>query len=272
MAQHWYTINDYSDKKPNKKYLYGQFMELKSVEDAAPLYRQVSGTLKEEILRGVYPVGSLLPTEVKLRERFGVSRHTVREALRLLREGGLVASRRGSGTVVTPPRTGTGDVHRVMSVSDLLAFAAGTHFAIEAIDTVTIDAALARATGLAPGEDWLEVRGYRHDTNGAPLCRTLYYINRAFAAVGRMLPRHSGPIFPLIEDMFGQNIVQVHQQITATLLDAELARGLDAKEGTAALEVRRAYVTAEEETAQVTINIHPSERFQHAMTMRRLDA
>ncbi len=247
-------------------------MEMKSIGGAAPLYRQVSGALKEEILRGVYPVGSLLPTEIQLRERFGVSRHTVREALRLLREGGLVASRRGSGTVVTPPSTEASDVHRVMSVSDLLAFAAGTHFDIEAIDTVAIDTALARATGLARGEEWLEVRGRRLDTDGAPLCRTVYYINRAFAAVGRMLPRHNGPIFPLIEDMFGQSIEQVHQQITATLVGPELAAGLDVAVGSAALEVRRTYVTAEDETAQVTINIHPAERFQHAMTMRRIDA
>ena len=48
-----------------------------------------------------------------------------------------------------------------------------------------------------------------------PLCRTEYYINRAFAAVGRLLQRHTGPIFPLIEDLFGVSIVEVHQEIAA---------------------------------------------------------
>ena len=48
------------------------------------------------------------------------------------------------------------------------------------------------------------MRGFRQ-AEGAdfPLCRTEYYINRAFAAVGRLLQRHTGPIFPLIEDLFG---------------------------------------------------------------------
>ncbi|RYG99361.1 MAG: GntR family transcriptional regulator, partial [Alphaproteobacteria bacterium] len=64
-----------------------------------PLYAQVAGTLKEEIVSGAWPVGSLLPTEDELCARFSVSRYTVREALRRLREDGLVSSRQGAGTV-----------------------------------------------------------------------------------------------------------------------------------------------------------------------------
>ena len=58
-----------------------------------PLYRQVVQALKHEIVSGVYPVDSQLPPEVALQRRFDVSRHTIREALRELRDAGLVASR-----------------------------------------------------------------------------------------------------------------------------------------------------------------------------------
>ena len=54
-----------------------------------PLYLQVVRALKDEIVSGVYPVGSQLPTEEELCERFSVSRYTVREALRRLRAGSL---------------------------------------------------------------------------------------------------------------------------------------------------------------------------------------
>ena len=124
---------------------------------------------------------------------------------------------------------------------------------------------------MARGEEWLEVRGYRLDDSGEPpLCRTEYYIHRTFAAVGRILQRHTGPVFPLIEDMFGQRITEVQQQISATQLPAGLAAGLGVEEGAAALEVRRTYKTADERIAQVTINTHPADRFQHSMTMRRV--
>jgi GntR family transcriptional regulator len=238
-----------------------------------PLYLQVAQTLKEEIVRGLYPVGSLLSTEDNLCERFAVSRYTVREALRLLREEGLVASRQGAGTVVVPPHSQGSDVHQVMSINDLVAFATGTRYAIESINMVTMDGKLAARTGLPSAEEWLEVRGYRYaEVDDIPVCWTEYYINRAFAAVGRLLQRHTGPIFPLIEDMFGLNVVEVHQQISATLISPVLATGLQVKAGSAALEVRRTYKTTDEKIAQVTINTHPASRFQHSMTMRRIKA
>ena len=159
--------------------------------------------LRKEIVDGVYPVGSQLPTEHELCERFSVSRYTVREALRRLREDNLVSSRPRTGTLVVP--RSTSDSYDVMSINDLVAFATEARFAIESINMVTLDDELAARTGLGSGEEWLAVRGFRQ-SEGAdyPLCRTEYYINRAFAAVGRLLQRHTGPIFPLIEDLFGR--------------------------------------------------------------------
>jgi GntR family transcriptional regulator len=239
----------------------------------SPLYLQVARALKEEIVSGAHPVGSLLPTEDGLCERFSVSRYTVREALRLLRQDGLVSSRQGAGTVVIPPSSKDADIQQVMSINDLVAFATSTRFAIKSISMVEIDTKLASRTGLPKSRQWLQVCGYRHSPeDDAPVCWTEYYINRAFAAVGRLLQRHTGPIFPLIEDMFGQSIVEVHQQISAALISPELAAGLKVKAGSAVLEVRRSYKTADEKVAQVTINTHPASRFQHSMTMRRVKA
>ena len=40
--------------------------------------------------------------------------------------------------------------------------------------------------------------------------------------------------------------------------------------GTAALEMQRTYKTSDGEVAQVTVNTHPSSRYRHSMTMRRV--
>ncbi len=241
------------------------------VKSAGHLYLQVARTLKDEIVAGVYPVGSQLPTEDELCERFSISRYTVREALRRLREDNLVSSRQGAGTIVIPPRSADVYVHDVMSINDLVAFAIGTRFAIESIRMVPINGKLASRTGLGMGQEWLSVCGFRHkDDIEAPLCWTEYYINRDFAAVGRLLQRHTGPIFPLIEDLFGQRIVEVHQEIAATLISPVLAGRLKVKPGTPALEFRRTYKMTDGDIAQVTINTHPASRFRHSMTLRRV--
>jgi GntR family transcriptional regulator len=232
-------------------------------------YIQVARALRKDIVDGVYPVGSQLPTEHELCERFSVSRYTVREALRRLREDNLVSSRPRAGTLVVP--RSTSDSYDVMSINDLVAFATEARFAIESMSMVMLDDDIATRTGLAGGEEWLAVRGFRQ-SEGAdfPVCRTEYYINRAFAAVGRLLQRHTGPIFPLLEDLFGVSIVEVHQEIAAVLISSELADGLGIEPGTPALDVQRTYKTSDGEVAQVTINTHPASRFRHSMTMRRV--
>lgn len=231
---------------------------------------QVAQELKAEIVNGVYPVGSLIPTEDELCKRFSVSRYTVREALRVLREEGLVSSRRGAGTVVVPSRSRDSDIHQVMSINDLLAFGTDTHFAIESIKMITIDGKLAKRTGLPVGEEWLQVLGFRRAKNtDEPVGQSEYYINRAFAAVGRILLRHEGPIFPLIEDMFGQSVTEVQQQISATLMTKAMAAALEVKEDSAALEIRRTYRVSDGRILQITINTHPASRYRHSMTLQR---
>lgn len=64
------------------------------------LYRQIYHALKADILNGHYPPGSQLPTESELIQRFGVSRVTVRNALALLQQEGLVARIPAKGTFV----------------------------------------------------------------------------------------------------------------------------------------------------------------------------
>jgi GntR family transcriptional regulator len=242
-----------------------------SVESDDHLYLQVVRALKDEIVSGVHPVGSQLPTEEELCERFSVSRYTVREALRRLREDNLVSSRQGAGTTVIPPRPSDSYVHEVMSINDLVAFATGVRFAIETIEMIEADDKLASRIGVVSGDKWLAVRGFRH-TEGSelPVCWTEVYINKDFAAVGRLLQRHTGPIFHLIEDLFGQSIVEVHQEIAAALISPALAGGLKVKSGTMALEVQRTYKLATGKIAQIAINTHPAPRFRHSMTMRRV--
>jgi GntR family transcriptional regulator len=242
-----------------------------TVTPADHRYLQVARTLRKEIVDGVYPVGSQLPTEHELCERFAVSRYTIREALRRLRDDNLVASRPRTGTLVVPRPESNSYAQDVMSINDLLAFATGAQFAIESNAMVTVDDALAARTGLTVGSQWLAVCGYRQaEGSQAPVCRTEYYINRAFAAVGRLLQRHNGPIFPLIEDLFGVSIVEVHQAIAAVLATPDLAAALKIETGSAALEMQRTYTTSDGEVAQVTINTHPSSRYRHSMTMRRV--
>ena len=84
------------------------------VDKGVPVSVQVATQLIAAIESGQVQLGSRLPSETVLTERFGVSRASVREALASLQFAGYLESRRGSGTTVcsTIP-FGTGKLHRL---------------------------------------------------------------------------------------------------------------------------------------------------------------
>src|ERR1700736_3034512 len=65
------------------------------------LYEQIVQQIEESILKGTLKAGDQLPAERELAQRFGVSRTAVREAVKALREKGLVEAYSGRGTFVT---------------------------------------------------------------------------------------------------------------------------------------------------------------------------
>lgn len=70
------------------------------VKSGMKLYEQVLTQIREMIVQGVYGKGDLLPSEKELMDMMGVSRITVREALRILAESGVIETRRGKGSYV----------------------------------------------------------------------------------------------------------------------------------------------------------------------------
>ena len=66
-----------------------------------PIWKAIAASVRGDIANGLYGPGDKLPTEATLAQRFGVNRHTVRQALAALAEENLVHARRGAGVFVT---------------------------------------------------------------------------------------------------------------------------------------------------------------------------
>ncbi|WP_337059358.1 FadR/GntR family transcriptional regulator [Kineococcus sp. G2] len=72
------------------------------------LVSQVAETILEQVVRGELPAGQLLPTEAELCEAHGVSRMTLREALKTLQAQNVVRAAPGVGSYVNPVERWTG--------------------------------------------------------------------------------------------------------------------------------------------------------------------
>jgi len=67
-----------------------------------PTYLGVYNSLYNDIMEGVYPPNGHLPGETALAEEYGVSRNTLRQALAILSEDGMIIRSQGKGTLVAP--------------------------------------------------------------------------------------------------------------------------------------------------------------------------
>lgn len=236
----------------------------------------VARSLAEAISSGTYPVGTLLPTEIELAERFGVSRATVRTALSNLQQLGLVSRKRNVGTRVeasVPAQDSAGYMHSLATVDDVLQYAAETHRWVQEIANEVADDELAARLQCRPGRRWLRVSSLRVVTDAPrtpPICWTDVYVNAGYADVVRKhVKSYPNAIGSLLEEKAGKHIAEVVQSIRAVELPARMAKPLQAEAGAPALEITRRYVESNNSVLLVTISIHASERFEYTMRLKR---
>lgn len=237
---------------------------------SAPRYQQLAATLAREIGEGVFPVGSLLPPEPQLCVRFGVSRHTVREAVRHLCDSGLVSRHQGVGTRVRASRSEKKQyVASLSSLGDLMAYAQGTRLRVLGSRWVEADAALARQLGCEPGERWNEIDTCRYDIEGGdPIVHMRVYVRPGTEGLRAELEQGKAWFFGLVEKYGGERIVEARQVVGAVAVPAASARLLGVKPRSPGLLVRRFYLGRNQRLLSVSINVHPLGRFELTTTWR----
>ncbi|MEW9501247.1 GntR family transcriptional regulator [Jeotgalibacillus marinus] len=88
--------------------------------DNRHLYLQVIDRLKKDIDRGIYKEKERLPSEFDLSRKLGISRATLREALRILEEENRIVRRHGVGTFVCAKPLFTSGIEQLYSVTDMI--------------------------------------------------------------------------------------------------------------------------------------------------------
>lgn len=116
------------------------------------LWQSIAVTLRDEIAQNLYRPGDKLPTEAALASRFGVNRHTVRQALADLAAAGLVHARRGAGVFVAARPADYALGRRVRFHQNVAASGRTPSRRITRAETRPASAAEATALRLSPGD------------------------------------------------------------------------------------------------------------------------
>jgi DNA-binding GntR family transcriptional regulator len=235
-----------------------------------PLYVQIAATLAGQIAKGAHPVGSLLPTEAELQQQFHVSRYVVRQAIQHLRSMGLVTARKGVGTRVEARQAAARFLLTMHSVGDIRQYATGMRLEIQDVDETVLRGSKAALIGARPGRRFLRITGIRRrDRDNKPVSHAEIFIDDAFSAIKSEIPTVGTAIWEMIERQSGETLVEVEQQIDAVTLNGEHAQLLEVAEGTPALRVIRRYYVTGRRLVELSINLHPANRFSYNMRIKR---
>jgi DNA-binding GntR family transcriptional regulator len=245
-------------------------MAERATKTRASRYRTIAARLQAEIRLGKHAVGDLLPTETDLMKRYRASRQTVREALRILMDQGLIVRRAGLGSTVIAAEPPVLFSHSVTSLAEWLRYSNETYREIVATGDVVADRKLAALLKCEPGRNWFLIESVRRaDQFAAPLGWVEIYVPRKFAGVVKRSDHGRAPVHEQIAKMYGQTTEYAQMEIFARSMPAPIAKALGVKAGSPALTVVRRYYGLREELFEVTITTHPEGRYTYTMDMQR---
>jgi GntR family transcriptional regulator len=229
-----------------------------------PLYHQLARQLETAIEHGALTPGDLLGNEIDLSARLGLSRPTVRQALRSLVDKGLLVRRRGVGTQVVHSQ-----VRRPLELSslydDLEAAGQAPSTRVLRNERVPASAEVAAALGLPEGGEVAVLERLR-STHGRPVAFLCNHLPADLLELdtGRL---ESTGLYRMMRAT-GITLHSARQTIGARSATGEEAARLDEAEGAALLTMRR---TAYDDTGRaVEYGTHVYRASRYAFDFRLL--
>lgn len=209
-----------------------------------PLYLQLADILRGRINRRDWPVGALIPTLEALADEFKVARVTVRQAVQLLAREGLLAPRRGLGTVVTKVDDIPNIVVMKTSLESLAAMYESTSAKILTFDESHAMPTVAADAGKL-GSSYVYMRRL-HFTDGKPYAViSLYLLQEVFQRAPDEF-RSRAVIPQLLRMKRAVRIERAHQTMSIGTADPESARLLEVSVGTPVAHVTRVFLDRQE--------------------------
>lgn len=201
--------------------------------------RRVADVLRQQIHADAYP--DALPAEHELAAEFAVSRNTVREALTVLKNEGLIDRGPRVGTHVAQRKYEHG-LDALLGLKETFKHLGEVRNEVRAAMPVTAPPSVARRLGLEPGEQAVFVERLRY-LGDLPLSLDLTYLAPDIGA--RILdhplenPLEKQDLFALIEQVSGQRLGSATLALEAIPADAHSAATLQVPDGSALLMLER---------------------------------
>ncbi len=232
-----------------------------------PLYHQIEQGLRKQIEQGDSVPGQAI-SERELSENLGVSRMTARQALRALRDEGLIYTERGRGNFVAEPKM---NVH----TRQLLVFfgrheAAGTDAELRVLSLRRFrpEGGVVEWLDLADKEEVFEIIRVRL-VDGVPMAyETCLLPVKLCPDLKKSGDIERGSLYQLIEDVYGIRLSQADEVLKASVATKTEA-GTSIKPGTPVLVAQRTVYAEDGTPIEFVRSVYRGDRYQATIIFKR---
>lgn len=241
-------------------------MSIKS--DNRHLYLQVIDRLKQDIEKGLYKEREKLPSEFDLAKQLGVSRATLREALRILEEENVIIRRHGVGTFVNAKPLFTSGIEQLNSVTNMIEIAGmspGTIFLSSSTQGPTEEDV--RRFNCSLDEEIVVIERVR-TANGEPVVYCIDKIPEKILPDNFSLEEES--IFNLLEMKANRKITYAVAQIEPIGYHEKISPILECDPETALLVLKQMHYDEMDEPILYSVNYFKADKFRFHVLRKRV--
>lgn len=232
-----------------------------------PIYIQIEEQLKQQIQQGDFPIGTAIPSERELTERFSVSRMTVRQSITNMVNDGLLYREKGRGTFVASPKVEQPLNGLTSFTEDMISRGMVPSSRLIGFEILEADPDVAENLLLAPGDKVYFVERIRF-ADAQPMA-----IERTYLPVERFphLNEDSfqGSLYAIIESNQQLKISRATQRMEAGLVKKEDADLLQIKSPAAILMIERISYLDGELPFEVVRSTYRADRYKFTTDIQR---
>lgn len=239
--------------------------------DRRPLPAQLRDRIWNLIQDEHYRTGDQLPSEQNLAARFGVSRATIREALKILEEERLILCRHGIGRFVAPGSSGvlSEAITNLKSVTEMaqdLAIPVSTQ--VVSLREELPNAVVRTRLNLEPGLAVVVLERVRL-AQGEPVIYSIDTFPRNIVVGELRAEEFAGSLLSVMEGSWNTRLAYSKAVISAVLLDAELSQRVGVPDCIAWILLEQINYDAQDHPVLYSRDYHRGDKFQFHVLRRR---
>ncbi|UOQ43002.1 GntR family transcriptional regulator [Halobacillus salinarum] len=237
-------------------------------QDTRHLYLQVIEQIKRDIENGIYQEKQKLPSEFQLSKSLGVSRATLREALRILEEESIVTRRHGVGTFVNPKPVFSSGIEELDSVTGMIS-KSGMTPGSQYLSAELIEPTEEERSRFAPVEIHNLAKVERVRTaDGQPVVYCVDKLPQGLIPLEQV--READSMFGILEQYTGKSISYAVTHIVPIGYHERISPILNSEPDQALLLLRQMHYSYEDEPMLLSSNYFRADKFSFHVLRRRV--